>query len=193
MKHTIGFTLNGRQVEVPGIRSTLSLLELLRDELGVTSPRPGCMSGDCGCCNIHLDGEVVPSCLVLAPMVEGRRVETIESLSPSLEQLNPLQDAFYENLAAQCGFCTSGQIMTAQALLNENPSPSREEVTRWMAGNLCRCTGYYKIIDAVMDAAGRTPVGRPSGNGHAALVDVTQPSGSVDVPEEVQHPPVEGD
>ena len=193
MKHTIAFTLNGRRVEVPGVRSTLSLLELLRDELGVTSPRPGCLSGDCGCCNVHLDGDVVPSCLVLAPMVEGRTVETVESLSRSLEELSPLQQAFYENLAAQCGFCTSGQIMTAQALLNENPSPSREQVTRWMAGNLCRCTGYYKIIDAIMDGAGRARNGQAAGNGHAVAAEVAVTAGSADVPEDVQHPPVSGD
>ena len=155
MKHTISFTLNGRPVEVAGVRSTASLLELLRDDLGVTSARPGCLSGDCGCCDVLLDGEVVPGCLVLAPMVEGCEVATVESLSPSPDRLSPLQEAFYENLAAQCGYCTSGQIITAQALLNENPSPTREEATRWMAGSLCRCTGYYKIIDAVLDAAQR--------------------------------------
>lgn len=159
MKHTIAFELNGRAVEVAGVRSTLSLLEMLRDELGVTSPKPGCLSGDCGCCNVHLDGDVVPSCLVLAPMVEGRRVATVESLSSGPDDLAPLQEAFYENLAAQCGFCTSGQLMTAQALLAENPDPTRAEVKAWMVGSLCRCTGYYKIIDAVLDAAGRIGVG----------------------------------
>ena len=159
MKHTIAFELNGRAVEVAGVRSTLSLLEMLRDELGVTSPKPGCLSGDCGCCNVHLDGAVVPSCLVLAPMVEGRSVATVESLSSGPEDLAPLQAAFYENLAAQCGFCTSGQLMTAQALLAENPDPTRAEVKAWMVGSLCRCTGYYKIIDAVLDAAGRIGVG----------------------------------
>jgi carbon-monoxide dehydrogenase small subunit len=158
MIHTITFALNGRTVEVPGVPSTLSLLELLRDELGVTSPRPGCLSGDCGCCNVHLDGEVVPSCLVLAPMVDSRRVETVESLSPSPGQLSYLQEAFVENLAAQCGFCTSGQLMSAQALLNENPNPTPQEVKRWMAGNLCRCTGYYRIIDAVLMAAQRASI-----------------------------------
>lgn len=165
MKHTISFTLNGRRVEAAGVRSTASLLELLRDEFGVTSARPGCLSGDCGCCNVHLDGEVVPACLVLAPMVEGRAVATVESLSPSPEQLNPLQEAFYEHLAAQCGYCTSGQIMTAQALLDENPSPTRDEAIRWMAGSLCRCTGYYKIVDAVLDAAQRTQPATPAADG----------------------------
>jgi aerobic-type carbon monoxide dehydrogenase small subunit (CoxS/CutS family) len=186
MQHTIAFTLNGHRVEVAGVRSTRSLLELLREELGVTSPRPGCLSGDCGCCNVHLDGEVVPACLVLAPMVEGRIVETVESLSPSPAELSPLQAAFYENLAAQCGFCTSGQIMTALALLNENPSPSREEVTHWLAGSLCRCTGYYKIIDAVMDGAERARNG-PAADGPAG------PLGSAGMPEDVQQPPVAGD
>jgi aerobic carbon-monoxide dehydrogenase small subunit len=167
MKHTITFELNGRAVEVAGVRSTLSLLEMLRDELGVTSPKAGCLSGDCGCCNVHLDGEVVPSCLVLAPMVEGRTVNTVESLSAGPDDLGPLQEAFYENLAAQCGFCTSGQLMSAQALLAVNPEPSRAEVKAWMAGNLCRCTGYYKIIDAVLDAAGRMGVGPVPTRGRA--------------------------
>lgn len=167
MKHTIGFELNGRAVEVAGVRSTLSLLEMLRDELGVTSPKAGCLSGDCGCCNVHLDGDVVPSCLVLAPMVDGRRVTTVEGLSSGPDDLAPLQEAFYENLAAQCGFCTSGQLMTAQALLAINPEPTRAEVKAWMAGSLCRCTGYYKIIDAVLDAAGRVGVGPVPTRGRA--------------------------
>jgi aerobic carbon-monoxide dehydrogenase small subunit len=165
VKHTITFRLNGREVSASEVRSTLSLLEMLRDKLGITSPKPGCFSGDCGCCNVHLDGEVVPSCLVLAPQVESREVRTIESLSPSLDALSPLQEAFYEHLAAQCGFCTSGQIMTAQALLDENPKPTREEVKRWMAGNLCRCTGYYKIIAAIMDVAEHGQAARHTGNG----------------------------
>jgi carbon-monoxide dehydrogenase small subunit len=169
VKHTITFTLNGRAVTAAEVRSTLSLLEMLRDKLGVTSPKPGCLSGDCGCCNVHLDGEVVPSCLVLAPMVEGRTVTTIESLGGGMERLAPLQEAFYEHLAAQCGYCTSGQIMTAQALLNENPRPTREEVKRWMAGNLCRCTGYYKIIAAIMDAAEQGE-GQYASNGKAAPI-----------------------
>ncbi len=167
MKHTIAFELNGRAVEVAGVRSTLSLLEMLRDELGVTSPKAGCLSGDCGACNVHLDGDVVPSCLVLAPMVEGRRVTTVEGLSSGPDDLAPLQEAFYENLAAQCGFCTSGQLMTAQALLAANPDPTRPEVRAWMAGSLCRCTGYYKIIDAVLDAAGRIGVGPVPTGGRA--------------------------
>jgi carbon-monoxide dehydrogenase small subunit len=167
MKHTIGFELNGRAVEVAGVRSTLSLLEMLRDELGVISPKAGCLSGDCGCCNVHLDGDVVPSCLVLAPMVEGRRVTTVEGLSSGPDDLAPLQEAFYENLAAQCGFCTSGQLMTAQALLAINPEPTRAEVKAWMAGSLCRCTGYYKIIDAVLDGAGRVGVGPVPTRGRA--------------------------
>jgi carbon-monoxide dehydrogenase small subunit len=167
MKHTIAFELNGRAVEVAGVRSTLSLLEVLRDELGVTSPKAGCLTGDCGCCNVHLDGDVVPSCLVLAPMVEGRRVTTVEGLSSGPDDLAPLQEAFYENLAAQCGFCTSGQLMTAQALLAMNPEPTRADVKAWMAGSLCRCTGYYKIIDAVLDAAGRVGVGPVPTGGRA--------------------------
>ena len=142
MKHTIAFTLNGSRVEVPGVPSTLSLLELLRDELGVTSPRPGCLSGDCGCCNVHLDGDVVPSCLVLAPMVEGRTVATVESLSPSPDELSPLQEAFHEHLAALFRCCTRGQVIAPAAPLKVNPRPRGEALSRWMAGRLCRCTGY---------------------------------------------------
>jgi carbon-monoxide dehydrogenase small subunit len=153
MNQTIQFTLNGHQVTVAHVRGTLSLLELLRQNLGITSARVGCMTGDCGCCNVHLDGEVVPACLVLAPMVEGRTVTTVESLGQEIHALSPLQQAFYENLAVQCGYCTSGQLMSAAALLAENPHPTRAEVKRWMAGNLCRCTGYYKIITAVLAAA----------------------------------------
>jgi carbon-monoxide dehydrogenase small subunit len=100
-------------------------------------------------------------------MVEGRRVATVESLSSGPDELGPLQEAFYENLAAQCGFCTSGQLMTAQALLAVNPEPTRAEVKAWMAGNLCRCTGYYKIIDAVLDGAGRMGVGPVPTRGRA--------------------------
>jgi aerobic carbon-monoxide dehydrogenase small subunit len=163
MDHDITFTLNGQEVHVGGVRSTASLLEMLRDRCGITSTRPGCLSGDCGCCNVHLDGEVVPSCLLLAPMVEGRRVETVESLGAP-DNLNELQAAFCDNLAAQCGYCTSGQLMSAQALLDANPQPTRDEAKEWMAGNLCRCTGYYKILDAILDAANRRAAG---GNGQA--------------------------
>ena len=155
MKHTVSFTLNGRPAEVDGVRSTLSLLELLREELGTTSARFGCQTGDCGCCNVSMDGRVVPSCLVLAPAADGTTIETVESLNDGPDELGPLQQAFYENLAAQCGFCTSGQLMSAAALLEHNDDPTRDEVIEWMSGNLCRCTGYYKIIDAVLDGAQR--------------------------------------
>jgi aerobic-type carbon monoxide dehydrogenase small subunit (CoxS/CutS family) len=149
MEDSISFTLNGEQVTARHVRSTLSLLELLREEFGLSGARPGCMSGDCGCCNVHVDGKVMPGCLVLAANVAGRDVRTVEGLSPSLDDLSPLQQSFHEHLAAQCGYCTSGQLMTAQALLQENPRPTREEIKRYMAGSLCRCTGYYKIIDAI--------------------------------------------
>lgn len=153
MRQDIAFELNGQPVEVFGVSASESLLEILRERLGVTSPKPGCLSGDCGCCNVHLDGDVVPSCLVLAPTVAGRSVRTVEGLGSDGE-LTPVQRAFHEHYAAQCGFCTSGQIMSAEAFLERNPHPTPEEAKRAMTGNLCRCTGYRKILDAVLAAAG---------------------------------------
>lgn len=163
MRQDVIFELNGQPIEARGIRSSESLLELLREHLGVTSPKPGCLTGDCGCCNVHLDGRVVPSCLVLAPMVEGRSITTVEGLSDDNRVLSPLQRAFHEHYAAQCGFCTSGQLMAAADFLECNPAPTWEDAQRGMAGNLCRCTGYRKIIEAVLAAASERKAGADSG------------------------------
>jgi aerobic carbon-monoxide dehydrogenase small subunit len=129
-----------------------TLLDALRDELGLTGSKEGCGSGDCGACTVVLDGQMVCSCLVFAAEAEGRVVNTIEGVAEGSE-LHPVQRKFLEKGALQCGFCTPGFIVASKALLDHNPNPSETEVRYWLAGNLCRCTGYDKIVRAVMDAA----------------------------------------
>ena len=144
-------TVNGDPVEylcTPGD----TLLDALRGELGLIGSKEGCGSGDCGACTVMLDGEMVCSCLVLAAEAEGRQVRTIEGVAEG-NQLHPIQRKFLELGALQCGFCTPGFIVAANALLERNPDPSETEVRYWLAGNLCRCTGYDKIVRAVIDAA----------------------------------------
>lgn len=153
-------TVNGQAEEFlcqPGE----SLLDVLRDELGLTGTKEGCTTGDCGACSVMLEGRLVPSCLVLAPEAAGRCVDTIEGVAEG-ESLHPLQQKFLEHAALQCGVCTPGFIVAAKALLEKNPDPSEEEARYWLAGNLCRCTGYDKIIRAVLDAASEM-----NGNGEA--------------------------
>ncbi|CAN7468519.1 (2Fe-2S)-binding protein [Phenylobacterium sp. LjRoot225] len=150
-KHHVSATVNGDAVEFlcdPGE----SLLDALRDTLGLTGAKEGCGSGDCGACSITLDGELICSCLVLAPEAEGRRIETIEGMATDGE-LHPLQRKFLEHAALQCGFCTPGLLIAAKALLDVHPDPTETEARYWLAGNLCRCTGYDKVIRAVLDAA----------------------------------------
>lgn len=144
-------TVNGDECEFlcsPG----QTLLDALRDELDLTGSKEGCGSGDCGACTVVLDGEMVCSCLVLAVEAQGRRVETIEGVADGSD-LHPIQQKFLEHAALQCGFCTPGFIVASKALLDKNPNPTETEVRYWLAGNLCRCTGYDKIVRAVMDAA----------------------------------------
>ena len=129
-----------------------TLLEVLREGLGLTGTKEGCGTGDCGACSVVLDGRLVCSCLVLAPELEGRRVETIEGMATG-SALHPLQRRFLEGAALQCGVCTPGFLVAAKALLEANPDPSETEVRFWLAGNLCRCTGYDKIVRSVLDAA----------------------------------------
>ena len=129
-----------------------TLLDALRDHLGLTGSKEGCGSGDCGACSVILDGRLVCSCLVLAAEVEGRRVDTIEGMAEG-EKLHPLQQKFLEHAALQCGICTPGFLIAARNLLERNPDPTESEVRYWLAGNLCRCTGYDKIIRAVLDTA----------------------------------------
>jgi carbon-monoxide dehydrogenase small subunit len=129
-----------------------SLLEVLRETLGLTGTKEGCNNGNCGACNVILDGALVNSCLVLAVEIHGRGVTTVEGISTA-SGLHPLQEKFIAHAALQCGFCTPGFIVAAKALLDQNPNPSEPEVRQWLAGNLCRCTGYDRIVRAVMDAA----------------------------------------
>ena len=129
-----------------------SLLDVLRDTLNLTGTKEGCSTGDCGACSVMLDGRLVPSCLVLAAEVEGRSIGTIEGVAQG-ESLHPIQQKFLEHAALQCGVCTPGVIVATRALLEKNPDPTEEEARYFLAGNLCRCTGYDKIIRAVLDAA----------------------------------------
>ena len=149
----ISLTLNGRPVtaEVPARKT---LLDAVREELGQTGTHAGCEHGVCGCCNVLLDGKVVRSCLLLAVQADGHDIRTVESLG-SPERLGPLQRAFAEKHAMQCGYCTPGMIMAAADLLAANPDPDESEIRTALSGNLCRCTGYMEIVDAVKDAAGR--------------------------------------
>ena len=150
-KNHVKATVNGEAVEFL-CESHASLLEVLRDELGLTGTKEGCATGECGACSVILDGRLVCSCLVLGVELEGRSVQTIEGIAPA-ERLHPLQLKFLEHAAVQCGICTPGLIVAAKALLDRNPDPSEEEVRLGLAGNLCRCTGYDKIVRAVLDAA----------------------------------------
>ncbi len=156
----VRFILNGQEVSVKA-PPTFTLLRLLRERLGLTGAKAGCERGECGACTVILDGEPVTACLVLAPQVEGRRVETIEGIGNG-EELHPLQQAFIDESAAQCGYCIPGMIMAAKALLDRDPGPSREEIKAGLSGNLCRCTGYTKIIKAVEVAAEKIRKGSES-------------------------------
>ncbi|MDF1818100.1 MAG: (2Fe-2S)-binding protein [Immundisolibacteraceae bacterium] len=144
-------TVNGEQVEYL-CDTTQSLLSVLRDELGLTGTKEGCATGDCGACSVVADGRLVCACLMLGVEAEGQQIETIEGVASSAG-LHPLQQKFLEHAALQCGICTPGIIVAAKALLEKNPDPTEEEVRYWLAGNLCRCTGYDKIIRAVLDTA----------------------------------------
>ena len=129
-----------------------SLLEVLRDELHLTGAKEGCNNGNCGACTVRLGDRIVNSCIVLGVEAEGQKIETIEGIATS-EGLHPIQQKFLEHAALQCGICTPGFIVSSKALLEQNPTPREEDIRFWLAGNLCRCTGYHKIVEAVMDAA----------------------------------------
>lgn len=150
-KHHVSTTVNGDAVEFL-CESEQTLLDCLRDELDLTGAKEGCSSGDCGACSVTIDGRLVCSCLVLGVEANGKSIQTIEGMSDG-EKLHPLQQKFLEHAALQCGICTPGVLIASKALLEKNPNPTETEVRYWLAGNLCRCTGYDKIIRAVMDAA----------------------------------------
>jgi aerobic carbon-monoxide dehydrogenase small subunit len=145
-------TINGKVIEFL-CEPRQSLLEVLRDDLRLTGAKEGCNNGNCGACNVLLDGRLVNSCLVMAMEVQGKTVTTVEGLATP-ERLHPLQQRFLEHAALQCGICTPGFLVAAKALLDKHPKPTEHQVRHWLAGNLCRCTGYDKIVRAVLDAAG---------------------------------------
>lgn len=151
MKRTVSFILNGEPVQVE-IEPYLFLLQLLRDGFGLTGAKEGCGMGDCGACTVLVDGKAINSCIFPAVEVEGRRITTIEGLADEQGNLHPLQKAFVENGAIQCGYCTPGMVLSAKALLDENPNPTEEEIQGGIAGNLCRCTGYLSIVRAIKAA-----------------------------------------
>jgi len=151
MKKTINVTINGRIYE-EDVEPRLLLSHFLRETIGLTGTHIGCVIGECGACSVLLDGKVVKSCLHFAVQADGREVTTVEGLAKNGE-LNPVQEAFVKNYAFQCGYCTPGMVMTSYALLQRNPNPSEEEIRKALAGNLCMCTGYVQIVDAVKEAA----------------------------------------
>ncbi len=150
-KHHIETTLNGEPVEFL-CEPQQTLLDVLRDALHLTGSKEGCGSGDCGACSVMLNERLVCACLVLGAEAQGARIETIEGMADG-EELHPLQQKFLEHAALQCGVCTPGFLVAAKALLDKNPQPTETEVRYWLAGNLCRCTGYDKIVRAVLDTA----------------------------------------
>ena len=154
MTGVIRLTVNGvsHEVEVPTYRT---LLDCLRNDLGLTGSKEGCGVGVCGACTVLLDGKIVSSCIALAVFADGHEVTTIEGLADD-ERLHPVQQAFVDAGGFQCGICTPGQVVSAKALLDANPHPSDDDIREWMTGNLCRCTGYYKILESIRTAADRS-------------------------------------
>ncbi len=150
-RHHVSCSINGEERDFL-CEARQSLLEVLRDELKLTGTKEGCNDGNCGACSVTVDGVLIDSCCMLAVEAEGSSIETVEGMADN-GQLHPLQQAFLEETGMQCGICTPGFLMSSRALLKANPSPSEEEIRHWLAGNLCRCTGYDKIIRAVQRAA----------------------------------------
>jgi len=150
----VRLTVNGTEHELD-VEPRLLLVHALRDRLGLTGTHVGCDTSNCGACTIHMDGEAVKSCTVLAVQADGAELTTIEGLGTE-DNLHPMQEAFWNNHGLQCGYCTPGMIMSATALLERNPNPSEEEVRHGLEGNLCRCTGYHNIVKSVLDAASKS-------------------------------------
>lgn len=149
--HLLKLVVNGQQYQI-SVELRMTLLEVLRDQLHITSPKVGCNLGDCGTCSVLLDGQLVRSCITNALVAQGKEVITVEGLAKP-GKMHPLQAAFHKYYGAQCGFCSPGMILAAKALLDKNPKPTRSEIKEGLSGNLCRCTGYVKIIDSVQAAA----------------------------------------
>ena len=152
MKYRLSFTLNGETVDVI-VKPTDTLLDLLRENLHVMSPKRGCDTGDCGTCTVLIEGEPILSCLTIALTVAGKDVKTVESFVSKEGQLHPLQQSFHEHYAAQCGFCTPGMLISSKALLDKNPDPSEEEIVEAISGHICRCGTYHEVIEAVQAVA----------------------------------------
>jgi carbon-monoxide dehydrogenase small subunit len=150
-KRAIHLTVNGNVYDLE-VQTGTTLLDVLRDELDLTGAKRGCDRGECGTCAVLIDGRPVRSCLMLAVLADGRNIVTVEGLERENGRLDPLQEAFIEHGAIQCGFCTPGMVLSGKALLAENPNPTEAEVRRSISGNLCRCTGYSKIVEAIMKA-----------------------------------------
>ena len=148
-------TINGEPYEFL-VPPYMSLLDTLREIVGLTGTKEGCLDGNCGACTVNVDGRIVDSCLVLGPEINGKKVETVEGMATA-EGLHPLQQAFLEEAALQCGICTPGFLVAAKGLLDNEPDPSEQRIRHWLAGNLCRCTGYDKIVRAVRKAATAQP------------------------------------
>ena len=150
-KQYVNTTINGDSHELL-CDPTQTLLDVLRDQLDMTGTKEGCGTGDCGACSVTMDGVLVCSCLVMGVEANGKSIDTIEGMADG-DELHPLQQKFIDHIALQCGICTPGLLVASKALLEENPDPTEEEIRYWLAGNLCRCTGYHKVIEAVQDAA----------------------------------------
>jgi aerobic carbon-monoxide dehydrogenase small subunit len=159
MKHTIHVTINGRLYE-EDVEPRILLSHFLRENIGLTGTHIGCVVGECGACSVLLDGKIVKSCLQFAVQADGREVMTVEGLAKDGE-LSPIQESFVKHYAFQCGYCTPGMVMTSHALLRRNPDPSDEEIRKALAGNLCMCTGYVQIVEAVKDAAEKQKAAGP--------------------------------
>jgi len=142
-------TINGKQVELD-VRPNMTLLDFLRDEMGLTGTKRGCEVGECGACTVLLNGQAVNSCLILVPQIDGQEILTVEGLAQG-EKLHPLQESFLDHDAVHCGFCTPGMLISAKALLDHTPDPSEEETRVAISGNLCRCSGYQQIVDAIRE------------------------------------------
>jgi carbon-monoxide dehydrogenase small subunit len=154
MKQLITVTVNNQEYEL-AVEPNLTLLDLLRYRLELTGTKKGCDEGDCGACTVIMNGKAVSSCLVLAVQADGKEILTIEGMETE-EGIHPIQQAFIDNGAIQCGFCTPGMILSAKALLDRNPHPSEEEIRTAISGNLCRCTGYQKIVEAIEEAGAKS-------------------------------------